>query len=108
VSLLNKKHTIILTALAFVVALPLALPVLSIVVLALLPADNIWPHLIATVLPHYLAQTFLLLTGVGILTFVIGVTLAWLVTLHEFPGSKFLQWLALLPLAMPGRILHLC
>jgi iron(III) transport system permease protein len=104
VSLLNKKHTIILAILAFVVALPLALPVLSIVVLALLPADNIWPHLIATVLPHYLVQTFLLLTGVGILTFVIGVTLAWLVTLHEFPGSKFLQWLALLPLAMPGYI----
>jgi iron(III) transport system permease protein len=102
--LLNKKHTLIFAALAFVVALPLALPVMSIIVLALTPSENVWPHLIATLLPHYIAQTIVLLSGVGIFTFITGVTLAWLVTLHDFPGSKFLQWLALLPLAMPGYI----
>jgi iron(III) transport system permease protein len=103
--LLSRKYNLIWAALAVAVALPLALPVLSIVVLALLPSDNIWPHLISTVLPHYLAQTVLLLTGVGLFTFFVGVTLAWLVTLHDFPGSRLLQWLALLPLAMPGYII---
>jgi iron(III) transport system permease protein len=104
VSLLNKKHKLAFAIAALLVALPLALPVFSIVALAFMPGDNAWPHLLATVLPHYVAQTFMLLAGVGILTFVIGVTLAWLLTLHDFPGSATLRWLALLPLAMPGYI----
>ncbi len=103
-SLLNKKHHFYWGLIALVLALPLALPLLSIVVLALEPSENIWPHLISTVLPHYVAQTILLLFGVGFLTFLIGVALAWLVTFYEFPGRTITQWMALLPLAMPGYI----
>jgi iron(III) transport system permease protein len=86
------------------VAAILALPIFSIIILAFLPGENIWPHLVATVLPHYFAQTIFLLAGVGLLTFIIGITLAWLITAYEFPGAKVFQWLALLPLAMPGYI----
>jgi iron(III) transport system permease protein len=86
------------------VAALLALPIFSIIILAFLPGENIWPHLIATVLPHYFAQTIFLLAGVGLLTFIIGITLAWLITAYVFPGAKVFQWLALLPLAMPGYI----
>ncbi len=103
-SLLNKRHHFLWALAALVLALPLALPLLSIVVLALEPSENIWPHLVATVLPQYLSQTFLLLSGVGILTFVIGVALAWVVTFHDFPGRRAVLWMALLPLAMPGYI----
>jgi iron(III) transport system permease protein len=104
VSLLNKHHTFLWTVASVFVALLTALPILSVIVLAFLPSENIWPHLIATVLPHYAAQTFMLLAGVGILTFLVGVTLAWLTTAYQFPGAKVFQWLALLPLAMPGYI----
>ncbi len=103
-SLLNKNHHLLWAFAALVLALPLALPLFSIVVLALSPSDNIWPHLIATVLPNYLVQTFLLLSGVGLLTFAIGVALAWVVTFHDFPGRAAVLWMALLPLAMPGYI----
>lgn len=103
-SLLNKQHRLLWAGAALVLALPLALPLLSIVVLALSPSENIWPHLIATVLPQYLSQTFLLLSGVGILTFVIGVSLAWVVTFYDFPGRSAVLWMALLPLATPGYI----
>lgn len=104
-SLLSRSQALLLSTLALLIAAPLALPVFSIFYLALFPSGNIWPHLFSTVLPHYLAQTSLLLAGVGFFTFLIGVTLAWLVTLHEFPGSRVWQWLALLPLAMPGYII---
>jgi iron(III) transport system permease protein len=104
VSLLNKNHRRLWSIASLVLAVPLALPVLSIVVLALLPSENIWPHLFATVLPHYVLQTLLLLSGVGVGTFAIGVTLAWIITAYHFPGAKIFQWLALLPLAMPGYI----
>jgi iron(III) transport system permease protein len=104
VSLLNKKHRFLWTIVALGLAMPLALPVFSIVVLTLGPGDNIWPHLIATVLPNYLLQTFGLLCGVGLLTFLIGVALASLVTFYSFPGRTAVQWMALLPLSMPGYI----
>ena len=83
----------------------LLLPVVSIAVLAFLPKENIWPHLMATVLPDYLLQTFMLVVGVGLITFVIGTATAWLVTMHAFPARKVFQWLLLVPLAMPTYII---
>jgi iron(III) transport system permease protein len=83
----------------------LLLPVASIAVLAFVPKENIWPHLMATVLPDYLIQTLSLVTGVGLITFVIGTATAWLVTMHAFPARKVFQWLLLVPLAMPTYII---
>ena len=34
-----------------------ALPVLSVLILALFPEENIWPHLLETTLPRYLVTT---------------------------------------------------
>ncbi|QWC84019.1 iron ABC transporter permease [Nocardioidaceae bacterium] len=51
------------------------------------------------------------LTTVGLVvlvalgTGVLGTSLAWLVSAHEFPGRSVLQWLLVLPLAMPAYIL---
>ncbi|MGI9464179.1 MAG: ABC transporter permease [Aestuariivirgaceae bacterium] len=90
---------------ALVVSALLLLPIAAITILALAPSENIWPHLVATVLPDYLAQTALLMTGVGLATFLIGTSTGWLITMHRFPGRKMLQWLLLLPLAMPTYII---
>ena len=90
---------------ALCVSALLLLPIAAIAVLALTPTENIWPHLVATVLPDYLVQTAVLMTGVGLLTFLIGTSTAWLITMHRFPGRKVLQWLLLLPLAMPTYII---
>jgi len=73
--------------------------------LAVFPAENIWPHLFATVLPGYVTTTLVLMTGVGVLTFVVGTGTAWLVTTCRFPGRGFLQWALLIPLAMPTYII---
>ncbi len=90
---------------ALCVSTLLLLPIAAIAVLALTPTENIWPHLVATVLPDYLVQTAVLMTGVGLLTFLIGTSTGWLITMHRFPGRKVLQWLLLLPLAMPTYII---
>ena len=86
-------------------SLLLLLPIASIAMLALTPRENIWGHLLRTVLPDYLLQTLALMTGVGLLTFIIGTTTAWLVTMHAFPARKVFQWLLLVPLAMPTYII---
>lgn len=86
------------------VSLIMALPVITVAVLALFPAENIWPHLIATVLPGYVWRTLVLMAGVGALSFVIGTGTAWLVTMCRFPLRKVFQWALLVPLALPTYI----
>ena len=89
---------------ALIIGLALALPVLTIIVLALTPTENIWPHLLSTVLPGYVLRTLALMAGVGIITFVTGTAVAWLVTMCRFPLRPLFVWASLLPLAMPGYI----
>src|SRR4029079_18269538 len=52
-----------------------------------------------------LADTALLLAGVGTLTLVIGTGTAWLTTVYRFPGRGLLDRLLVLPLAMPTYII---
>ena len=82
-----------------------AIPLLSVVVIALGPADGIWGHLVSTVLSVYVANTLWLMLGVGIGTITIGTSTAWLVTMYRFPGRRLLSWALLLPLAVPSYIL---
>ena len=89
---------------AGLIALIIALPIFTILYLSLSPQENIWPHLLSTVLPGYVWRTLGLLTGVGLLTFVVGTTTAWLVTMREFPLRRVMQWACLMPLAMPAYI----
>ena len=87
-----------------VIAAVVLLPVLSVVWIALTPGDNIWPHLISTTLPRYLTNTAILMVCVGGLSGVVGTVTAWLITRYRFPLSRWLEWLLLLPLAIPAYV----
>lgn len=100
----TSRPEIFLTAAAGLIAVAIALPILAIVFLSLRPQENIWPHLLNTVLPGYIWQTLELMVGVGFLTFVIGTATAWVVTMYEFPLRRILQWGCFMPLAMPSYI----
>lgn len=93
---------------ALAVALPAFLVLLPLIGLALawLRLDaEIWAHLWSTLLPEMLLNTALLMAGVGLTTLVLGTTLAWLVTTYTFPGARLIEWLLVLPIAIPGYIL---
>ena len=64
-----------------------------------------WSHVAATVLPSYVANTALLLLGVGAGVLVLGIATAWLVSMCRFPGSRILEWALLLPMAMPAYLM---
>lgn len=83
----------------------IALPVASVFYLAAAPDENIWPHLANTVLPVYVVNTLFLLGGVGLLTFLIGVPTAWVVSTCEFPGRRIMEWALLLPFAFPAYVI---
>lgn len=89
---------------AVLVAGLVLMPVLSVVWLALNPTDNIWPHLLSSVMPRYFGNTVALAVGTGLLAAAMGTGAACLVSMYDFPGRGVLQWLLLLPLAVPAYI----
>lgn len=88
-----------------VIAALVAVPVLALVWQAAHGSDGLWPHLMAYVLPQAVRQTAVLLAGVGVLVTLIGTSTAWLVTAYDFPGRRALEWMLLLPLAVPTYII---
>src|ERR1044072_4383744 len=89
-----------LVAVAALVVIPLA----NLVRIALSGESDIWADLAAYVIPEALRVTVLLLAGVAVLTALIGVGAAWLVTAYRFPGRDALAWALALPLAFPTYI----
>lgn len=69
-----------------------------------IPVD-IWRHLIETQLGMLIGNTFKLLLGVSIGVTVLGVSLAWLTAVCEFPGRRWLDKALILPFAMPAYVL---
>ncbi len=79
-------------------------PMLAVMWMAFHPTSNIWPHLLATVLPRYVQNTLMLMVGVGTLAAAVGTGAAWLVTMYRFPGRGWLDFALLFPLAIPAYI----
>lgn len=86
-------------------ALLLALPVIIIFASWLEPQTEIWRHLRQTVLVDYVLNSLLLAGGTGLGALFIGTGSAWLISQYQFIGRRYLQWLLLLPLAMPAYII---
>ena len=86
-------------------ALLFALPFFSLIVTAGSGGENVWEHLLSTVMPGYLKNTFWLMLGVGSGTLLLGVSTGWLISMTEFPGRRMMEWALLLPLAFPGYII---
>lgn len=64
-----------------------------------------WIHLNQTLLPTLLYNTAMLIGGVSIGVSLLGVSLAWLTSLCDFPGRRWLTWGLMLPFALPAYVL---
>ena len=63
-------------------------PILSLIFTAFESNQDLWVHLINTVLPIYVVNTLMLFVGVLFLSAVLGVSTAWIVTYYSFFGKK--------------------
>ena len=88
------------TLIAFIFIFPIA----SIVWLSFSVETLQWRHLMSTVLPRYLANSLVLMAGVGFVSLFLGTSLAYLVTNIKFPGAKVIKYALFLPLTMPSFI----
>lgn len=82
----------------------LALPVLALGVNLFGKPGETWGHIVEHLLPDYIGNSLFLAVVCGILVLLLGVTTAWLVARYEFPFRKQLEWLLILPLAIPSYI----
>jgi iron(III) transport system permease protein len=89
----------------------LALSLLTLVPLAVVlgswlqPQPEVWSHLRSFVLPAVLKNTLLMALCVGAMVTLLGVSLAWLTAMCEFPLRRFFAWALVLPLALPSYVL---
>ena len=93
------------TAISIVILLFVLTPVFTIIVKLFDETGEHWNDVVNNLLWNYFTNSVLLLFGVGLLTFVIGVGLAWLVSVYDFPGRKYFEWLLILPLAFPSYMM---
>lgn len=82
-----------------------ALPLLIVFSGWLQPENEVWRHLTETILGELVSNTLVLVAGVGCGVLVLGVSLAWLTSLCDFPGRRFFDWMLMLPLAIPAYVL---
>ncbi|MCC2523013.1 ABC transporter permease [Vibrio coralliilyticus] len=85
-------------------ALLLVLPILAIFLTSIGETDDLFSHLMSTVMPTYTFNTVVLAAGTMALSLVFGIPSAWIMAMCRIPSERILQWALVLPLAMPGYI----
>lgn len=89
------------SAAVLVIAAVIASPVVAVALRSVLQGGLQLPTGVTAMVLTTLALTALVALG----TAALGTGLAWLVSVHEFPGRRVLSWVLVLPLAMPAYIL---
>ena len=83
-------------------------PVAALLLAAFGDSRGLWEHLVDTVLATYVTNTLLLMGGVGSVAIIFGVNSAWVISRYDFAGRDMLEWMLLLPAAIPAYIIAYC
>lgn len=81
------------------------LPILAMFAAWLLPAGDGFAYLMKhDLLIDYSINSLTIALLTGGFSLIIGISLAWAVTMWDFPGKQTLSWILILPFAMPGYV----
>ncbi len=90
---------------SWLVALCLFMPLAALLLQSLVTdTTTLLDHLWATVLGDYVITTIQLVFLVCLFAAIFALPSAWLIAMCEFKGRRYLQWLLMLPLAMPAYV----
>ena len=89
---------------SFLISMAVAIPIVTVFSSFFETTSNYSSILKNTFLYDYIFNSLLLLIGVLILTFIIGVGCAYLVSFYVFPGVNFFKWALILSFAVPAYI----
>ena len=63
-------------------------------------SSEVWMHIQTYLLQDYVLNSLIIVAFVAAFTVVIGTSLAWIVSMYEFPGVNIFKWLLILPMAI--------
>ena len=98
--LIDNKNTVLL----FLIILLVVIPIMTVMSFIFQPSTELWGHLSENLLIDYLLNTGMIVISVALLTIIIGVSCAWLVTNFTFPGVNVFKWLLVMPIAIPTYV----
>lgn len=101
----RRRGPLGLTAVAVIVALLIAAPILALSMSIFAEPGPIWRSVADTVTPRYAFNTLMLAALVAVGVTAIGVPAAWFVTMRDFPGRAAFEVLLILPLAFPAYVI---
>ena len=81
-----------------------AIPIITIVINLFLGPGESWAHIVKNVLLDYSLNTLILSIGCIVLSGFFGISAAWIVSRYNIPLRKPLEWMLILPLAIPSYI----
>ncbi|MEC7799007.1 MAG: iron ABC transporter permease [Candidatus Neomarinimicrobiota bacterium] len=88
---------------SFFIGLFIFIPMAEILLSLASPSTN-WSHLKETVLFSYFSNSLVLVIGTAFLSFIFGVSSAWIISNYNFRFRRTLEWVLVLPLAIPTYI----
>ncbi len=100
-----SRSSLIWSVFLVVMALPTVLALSGVLSAWFQPDFKTLSHLSNYVLPSAIKNTLLLVLGVSVMTAIIGVSLAWLTAVCDFPLRRFFVWALILPMAVPGYVI---
>ena len=89
---------------SFLISLIVAVPILTVFSSFFETTGNYTSIMMNTFFYDYIYNSLILLIGVLLLTFIIGVGSAYLVSFYDFPGASFFKWALILSFAVPAYI----
>ena len=89
---------------SFLISFIVAIPVITVFTSFFQSTTNYSSVINETFINEYIFNSFILLSGVLFLTFLIGVGCAYLVSFYKFPGVNFFKWALILSFAVPAYI----
>jgi len=87
-----------------VIVLFIAIPTLVIFINLFKGAGESWNHLVTNLLSGYVLNSTILIFGTSVFTLFFGISSGWLLARYHLPFKKQLEWLLILPLAIPSYI----
>jgi len=88
----------------FIFVIIFLLPILFVFLNLFSSTTDIWIHISTYLLEEYIINSLIIVSFVALFTILIGTSLAWLVSMYDFPGVSFFKWLLILPMAIPTYI----
>jgi len=89
---------------SFLISFIVAIPIITVFTSFFESTTNYSSIINRTFINEYIFNSFILLSGVLFLTFIIGVGCAYVVSFYKFPGVNFFKWALILSFAVPAYI----